>query len=94
MLTVEVIFATPEEQNLLVVQVPASSTIEHCIRVSGVLDLHPEIDLNHMKVGLFSQIKPLDHEVIDGDRIEIYRPLIADPKEVRRKRAAQAPNKR
>jgi putative ubiquitin-RnfH superfamily antitoxin RatB of RatAB toxin-antitoxin module len=94
MLTVEVIFATPEEQKLLVVQVPEASSIEQCIQLSGVLDHYPEIDLSIMKVGLFSQIKPLDHTVIDGDRIEIYRPLIADPKEVRRKRAAQAPIRR
>lgn len=90
MLQVEVIYATLETQQLLVVQLPPPATIEQCIQASGVLEAHPDIDLKVMKVGVFSQIKPLDHLVRDGDRIEIYRPLLADPKEVRRRRAAES----
>jgi putative ubiquitin-RnfH superfamily antitoxin RatB of RatAB toxin-antitoxin module len=88
MLKIEVIYATLEEQKLFLVRVEAPATIRQCIEASGVLRQYPEIDLETMKVGVFSQIKPLDEAVVNGDRIEIYRPLLADPKEVRRKRAA------
>ena len=88
--TVEVIYATLEQQRIISLEVESGATIEQCILLSGVLTEHPEINLQQTKVGIFSQVKPLDHQVIDGDRIEIYRPLIADPKAVRRKRAAEA----
>lgn len=89
-LTVEVIYATPMQQKLISIEVKAGATIEQCIQQSGVLTEYPEINLDDTKVGIFSQVKPLNHQVVDGDRIEIYRPLIADPKAVRRKRAEQA----
>lgn len=89
MLSVEVIFATPESQELYRIQVEDGATIQTCIEQSDVLIQYPEIDLARMKVGIFSQVKPLNYEVREGDRIEIYRPLIADPKAVRRKRAEQ-----
>ncbi|WP_223788878.1 RnfH family protein [Marinicella meishanensis] len=93
MAQIELIYATPEAQELIQLEVPDGSTIEACIEASGVQQQHPEIDLQQMKVGVFSQIKPLSHVVQDGDRVEIYRPLIADPKAVRRKRAAAAEKK-
>ena len=63
--------------------------MEDAIRASGVLDAFPEIDLAKNKVGIFSKLVKLDETVRDKDRVEIYRPLIADPKEVRRKRAEE-----
>ena len=88
-LTVEVVYALPHEQSLLKVQLAEGATVEDAIRASGVLDAHPEIDLATNKVGIFSKLVKLDEKVRDRDRVEIYRPLIADPKEVRRKRAEE-----
>ena len=88
-LTVEVVYATPDRQQIFVVQVKSGSTIETAIDRSGVLDVFPEIDLLTQKVGVFSRQKKLSEEVFEGDRIEIYRPLIIDPKEARRKRAGK-----
>lgn len=87
--SVEVTYALPDEQTLLQVQVPEGATVESAIRASGVLETFPEIDLAKNKVGIFSKLVKLDEAVRDKDRVEIYRPLIADPKEVRRKRAEE-----
>jgi putative ubiquitin-RnfH superfamily antitoxin RatB of RatAB toxin-antitoxin module len=86
---VEVIYALPHQQPLLRVQLAEGATVEDAIRASGVLDAFPEIDLSRNKVGIFSKLVKLDEKVRDRDRVEIYRPLIADPKEVRRKRAEE-----
>lgn len=86
---IEVIYATLEQQEIIELAVKADTTIEQAIRNSGVLTKHPEIDLESYDVGIFSQLKPLDYVVRSGDRIEIYRPLIADPKAKRREKAAQ-----
>jgi putative ubiquitin-RnfH superfamily antitoxin RatB of RatAB toxin-antitoxin module len=86
---VEVAYATPTAQKILQVEVEESSTLETAIDRSGILDLFPEIDLGKQKVGVFGKIKKLNEKVKAGDRIEIYRPLILDPKEARRKRARQ-----
>ena len=87
---VEVIYATIDSQQLLSLNVSEQATIEDCIIQSGLMVQFPEIDLSVMKVGVFSQVKPLDYVVNEGDRVEIYRPLIADPKVVRRQKAAAA----
>lgn len=87
---IEVIYATLSQQKIVTLSVDEGATIESCIRQSGLLDAHPEIDLKNVKVGIFSQVRPLVHQVENGDRIEIYRPLIADPKAVRRKKAEAA----
>lgn len=86
---VEVIYALPEEQNLLNVGVEDGIDVEQVILESGVLEQYPELDLETMKVGLFGKITTMKQKVRDKDRVEIYRPLIADPKEVRKKRAAE-----
>jgi hypothetical protein len=86
---VEVVYALPDLQPLLHVRLAEGATVEDAIRASGVLDAHPEIDLARNKVGIFSKLVKLDEPVRDRDRVEIYRPLIADPKEVRRKRAEE-----
>ena len=86
---VEVVYALPSEQPILQVFLAEGATVEDAIRASGVLDAHPDIDLAKNKVGIFSKLVKLDEAVRDRDRVEIYRPLIADPKEVRRKRAEE-----
>ena len=86
---VEVLYALPHVQTLLVVDIPQGATLEDAIKISGALEKHPEIDLSSNKVGIFGKLSKLDTVLCDRDRIEIYRPLIADPKEVRRKRAEE-----
>ncbi|MBT9569212.1 MAG: RnfH family protein [Thiobacillus sp.] len=86
---VEVIFALPDTQPLFATQVQPGATVETAIRASGVLEAFPEIDLAKHKVGIFSKLVKLDEPVRNRDRVEIYRPLVADPKEVRRKRAEE-----
>ncbi|EGU39905.1 hypothetical protein VII00023_14326 [Vibrio ichthyoenteri ATCC 700023] len=90
MIHVEVVYALPQEQRVFTLVVNKSMIVEEIIAQSGVLELYPEIDLKKNKVGVFSRNVRLDAAVRDGDRIEIYRPLLADPKEIRRKRAEQA----
>ncbi|OFZ67972.1 MAG: RnfH family protein [Betaproteobacteria bacterium RBG_16_56_24] len=84
---VEVVYALPNEQILLMQQVPEGTMVADAIKSSGVLGKHPEIDLTVNKLGIFGKLTKADAVLRDKDRIEIYRPLIADPKEVRRKRA-------
>jgi len=86
---VELVYALPAVQPLIQVQVDQGATVEMVIRASGILEAFPEIDLTKNKVGIFSKLVKLDEAVRDRDRVEIYRPLIADPKEVRRKRAEE-----
>jgi len=86
---VEVVYALPDQQPILSVTLPEGATVEDAIRRSGVLETFPTIDLAVNKVGIFSKLVKLDEKVRDRDRVEIYRPLIADPKEVRRKRAEE-----
>lgn len=88
-INVEVTYALPAQQLLLKVQLSEGATVEDAIRASGVMTTFPEIDLARNKVGIFSKLVKLDETVRDKDRVEIYRPLIADPKEVRRKRAEE-----
>ena len=83
---VEVAYATREHQKILTVEMLNGSTIKQAIQISGILELFPEIDLMSIKVGIFSIQKQLSDIVNEGERIEIYRPLLIDPKEARRKR--------
>ena len=86
---VEVAYALPDEQVILVVTAMPGITVEGAVRESGVLERYPEIDLASAKVGIFGKLSKLDVALQDGDRVEIYRKLIADPKEARKKRAAE-----
>jgi len=86
-ITVELIYIEPNSQHTLKIDLAKGSNIEQAINHSGILERFPEIDLQVNKVGLFSKIKNLDTVLNSGDRIEIYRPLLADPKEARRQRA-------
>jgi putative ubiquitin-RnfH superfamily antitoxin RatB of RatAB toxin-antitoxin module len=87
-IAIEVAYALPEEQTLLALDIAQESTIKEAILQSGVLEKYPSIDINSVKVGIFGKLKKMTDSVREMDRIEIYRPLIADPKEVRKKRAA------
>jgi len=86
---IELVYALPNEQTLLQVEVPAGTTLAEGIKLSGILKKHPEIDLEKGKFGIFGKLSKADAVLREKDRIEIYRPLIADPKEVRRKRAEE-----
>jgi putative ubiquitin-RnfH superfamily antitoxin RatB of RatAB toxin-antitoxin module len=89
-IVVEVAYALPEKQYLQRVTLNEGATVEEAIRASGLLELRSDISLTKNKVGIYSRpVKPGD-ELHDGDRVEIYRPLIADPKELRRKRAEKS----
>lgn len=88
-LKVEVAYATPEEQVIVPLGVEPGTTVEGAVRRSGLLERFPEIDLAENKVGVFGKVTTLGATLGEGDRVEIYRPLIADPKEARKRRAAQ-----
>ena len=92
-INVEVVYALPEKQYLYSVKVPEGSSIEQAIQASGILELRRDIDLTVNKVGIYSRTAKLHDVVQDGDRVEIYRPLIADPKELRRQRAERSAQK-
>ncbi|UQC72173.1 RnfH family protein [Lelliottia sp. AC1] len=89
-ITVEVAYALPAKQYLQRVKLDEGATVEEAIRASGLLELRSDIDLSKNKVGIYSRPVKLADVVSDGDRVEIYRPLIADPKELRRQRAEKA----
>jgi hypothetical protein len=88
-ISVEVVYATPERVARYPVSTPPGATVGDAIAASGVLAEFPELDLATRKVGIFGRVAPLDHELAEGDRIEIYRPLVADPKDARRMRARE-----
>lgn len=81
--------ASADEQSVVAVELAAGATVENAIRASGLLLRYPEIDLAQNAVGIFGERVTLDRVVEDGDRVEIYRPLVADPKEARRRRVTE-----
>ena len=89
-IVVEVAYALPQKQYLQRVTLEEGATVEEAIRASGLLTLRNDIDLAKNKVGIYSRPVKLGDSVKDGDRVEIYRPLIADPKELRRQRAEKS----
>lgn len=88
-LSIEIAYALPQKQELVQLKLPIGSTVQQAIEASGLKQKHPEIDLAKNKVGVFGKLSKLDAPLRDRDRVEIYRPLIADPKEVRKKRAEE-----
>jgi putative ubiquitin-RnfH superfamily antitoxin RatB of RatAB toxin-antitoxin module len=88
-ITVEVAYARPDVQVVLPVQVPAGATVADALGLSKIAERFPEIDLATAKVGIFGKLTGMETALKPRDRVEVYRPLIADPKEVRRQRAAQ-----
>ena len=89
-INVEVVYGTPDKQSIVDVQVSSESTLEQAVIESLIISQYPEIDLAVNKVGIWNKAAKLTDNLRDGDRIEIYRPLIADPKEVRKRRAEKA----
>lgn len=91
-ITVEVAYALPDRQKIISLLVPEGTTLFEAAELSGICDYFPEIDLASAKMGIFGKSvpKPAEQAMKSGERVEIYRPLIADPKEVRRKRAEKA----
>lgn len=88
LIKVEVAYARPDVQELIALEVEPGTTVEQALRRSGILEAFPEIDLAKNQVGVFGKLTKLDTPLRAQDRVEIYRPLIADPKEVRKQRAA------
>lgn len=88
-ITIEVVYALAGRQDVARVKLAADATVQQAIEASGLLTKYPEIDLAKNKVGVFAKLAKLDTTLRDRDRVEIYRPLIADPKEVRKQRAAE-----
>lgn len=89
---VEVVYAAVDRQVLRVISVAEGTTVRAALMASGIDAEFPELDLKSCPLGIFGKViaDPDTRRVQEGDRIEIYRPLLADPKEVRRLRAAKA----
>lgn len=88
---IEIAYACGEAQTIIPIKIKVSATLREAIDSSGVLQAFSEINLNVNKVGVFGKLGELDDILRAGDRVEIYRALIADPREVRRRRASQRP---
>jgi putative ubiquitin-RnfH superfamily antitoxin RatB of RatAB toxin-antitoxin module len=86
---VEVAYALPNKQSLISIEVESGSTLKEAIEASGILEVFEQIDLTKDRVGIFSKFATLDTILREKDRVEIYRPLIADPKKARKERAAE-----
>jgi putative ubiquitin-RnfH superfamily antitoxin RatB of RatAB toxin-antitoxin module len=88
-MNIEIAYALERKQTLLNLQVEEGITLKQAIEISGILDTYPQINLLKDKTGIFGKIAKLDTVLREKDRVEIYRALIADPKQVRKERAAQ-----
>lgn len=88
-INVEVCYPLATKQELVALKLPEGSTVQQAIEASGLLAKYPEIDLKKNKLGIYAKLSKGDTVLRDRDRVEIYRPLIADPKEVRKQRAAE-----
>jgi len=86
---IEVAYAKPEKQVIIELDVDESCTVEEAVKLSRIKEQFPEIDLEKAKVGIFGKAVKLTDSLREKDRVEIYRALIADPKESRRARAAK-----
>ena len=86
---VDVCYALADKQDVVTVTLPAGATVMTALEASGLLGKYPEIDVKKNKFGVWNKLSKVDNTLRDRDRVEIYRPLIADPKEVRKQRAAE-----
>lgn len=84
---VSVAYATPERQRVIALEVSSGTTAIEAVRLSGILAEFPQIDMDQARLGVFGRRVTPDHVLGPGDRVEVYRPLTADPKSVRRERA-------
>lgn len=91
-IVIEVVYALPEKQRLLSLTVPYGTTMRQAVEMSGMEQYFPGVELGDAPLGIFGKAVPRPDERIleDGERVEIYRPLLADPKEARKQRAARA----
>lgn len=89
MLSVEVCYALPTKQEIVRIKLSEGASLEQALEASGLLVKYPEIDIKKNKFGIWNKLSKLDSVLRNQDRVEIYRPLIADPKEVRKQRAAE-----
>ena len=89
LIDVEVAYAMPEQQMIVALKMPEGATVGQAINASGLLNCFPEIAWADIKVGIFGSVCKLDQPLRQADRVEIYRPLLHDPKEARRQRAAK-----
>ncbi|TVQ43493.1 MAG: RnfH family protein [Gammaproteobacteria bacterium] len=87
LLTVEVVYATPERQTLIKLRLPSPVSAREAVLQSGLLARHPEIDLDQVPLGIFGEAVAPGQLLADGDRVELYRPLAIDPREARRQLA-------
>ena len=92
---VEVAYALPDKQKIIALEVGSDTSVSEAARLSGIVDEFPEINLEDAKFGIFGKaVRTPDTEILKaGDRVEIYRPLIIDPKQARANRAAKAKKK-
>lgn len=88
-LAVEIAYATPARQLVLPIRIRRGTTVEQAVRACGILKAFPEIDPARTAVGIFGQRVAWNQPLANGDRVEIYRSLIADPQQARRRRAAR-----
>jgi len=88
-LEVEVAYARSDQQVVVKLQLAAGATVADALTASGLVERFPEIDAEKVKLGVYGKLAKRDASLNSGDRVEIYRPLIADPKEARKKRAAE-----
>lgn len=88
---IEVAYALPQQQKILEVEVPEGTTLRNAVLLSRIKDYFPDLDVQHAALGIFGKAvkSPETETVKTGDRVEIYRPLLIDPKAIRAKRAAQ-----
>lgn len=93
-LQVEVAYALPEKQAIIPLQVLPGTTALQAAQRSGIAERFPGLDLESARLGIFGKVVAADQVLAEGDRVEIYRPLKADPKEVRKARAARVRERR
>jgi putative ubiquitin-RnfH superfamily antitoxin RatB of RatAB toxin-antitoxin module len=86
---IEVAYAKRDAQAVIALRTNRDTTAREAVERSGIQERFPEIDLDRNKIGVFGKVVPFDQILCQGDRVEIYRPLVADPKEARRRRAAE-----
>ncbi len=86
-LRVEVVYALPGGEDAVSLKLPSGSTAIDALRASGVLERHPEIDLARHEIGIHGKVVGADAPLRDRDRVEVYRALLVEPKEARRRRA-------
>ncbi len=88
-LEIEVVYALADEQDVVALTVGPGTTAREAVELSGLVQRHQRIDTGSMRIGIFGRVVALDAVLRDGDRVEIYRPLVADPKQARRRRVAR-----